>query len=218
MKRFLYFLLLLMGGFSLGAAGDVESFFAAVRSGNSQRVEEMLAKDKILVFSTDKQGLTPFLVAVQTRNLKMTSLLADYFARLGNTAAPGNAFHIAVSNEDEPMVRLLVRLTSEEDSNMPQYLINMPRQRNNSALADKNTPLHLAAQKCNFRIYQYLVKNGANPNVRNSIGKTPKQIISACPKPEAKKKKDVSEQKPAPQAVRTPVKIQDPPPLVFPVN
>ncbi len=197
-------------------AGNAEAFFSAVRNGNSKRVEEMVAKDKTLVFTVDKRGMTPFLVAVETRNLKMVSLLSEYFSRLGNTAAPGNALHIAVTNDDEPMVRLLVQLTSEEDSELPKYLINMPRQKNNSAVNDRNTPLHLAAKRCNFSIYQYLLKNGANPDMRNAMGKTPKQLLSVCPKPEAKEEPEISNTVPNARPVHVPE--PEAPPLGFPVN
>lgn len=161
-------------------------FFAAVRNGDSDRVERMIARDKALVFITDENGMTPFLTAVQSRNGKMVYLLFDYFARLGDTGGPGNAFHIAVQNEDEAMVRLLVQMMSEDDPQMPKYLLNMRRTPTNSKSNDKNTPLHLAALKCNFAIYQLLLKNGANPALRNAAGKTPRQILSACPKPAPK--------------------------------
>ena len=162
------------------------------------------------------RGMTPFLVAVETRNLKMVSLLADSFSRLGNIAQPGNALHIAVSNDDEPMVRLLVRLSSEEDPALTKRLLNMRRRGDKEEINDRNTPLHLAAKRCNFSIYQYLLKNGANPDMRNAMGKTPKQLLSVCPKPEAKEEPEISNTVPNARPVHVPE--PEAPPLGFPVN
>ena len=212
MKTLLLAVLFLLMSVFPCMAGNTAEFFAAVRSGNSVKVKKMLAKDKALVFVADKNGMTPFLVAVKMKNLKMVSLLADCFSRLGDTAAPGGAMHIAVSNNDEAMVRLLVRLAAEEDPAFPKQLINMPRQKSNSALNDRNTPLHLAAQKCNFRIYNYLLQYGASPLMRNARGQTPKQIINACPKPQTKKK----EAKPASSVPASkPKPVAEP--LIFPI-
>ena len=222
MKKFLFFCCTFLLMYSWCFAGKTEAFFAAVRNGNSSQVERMLEKDKTLVFLKDRNGMTPFLLAVQTRNLKMTDLLSEYFARLNDSAVMGNAVHIAVLNEDEPMIRLILRLASEEDTEMPAYLLNMPRKQAGvkSAVAnDKNTPLHLAAQKCNFRIYQYLLNNGANDSVLNAAGKTPKQIISACPKPQTKEKASVVEKpkKGIPRSQNAPSAAAEEP-LVFPIQ
>ena len=213
MKTFLLIGLFLLLSVSSGLANEVNEFFAAVRNGNSQRVEEMLSKNKILVFTADKRGMTTFLVAVETRNLKMVSLLADSFSRLGNIAQPGNALHIAVSNDDEPMVRLLVRLSSEEDPALTKRLLNMRRRGDKEEINDRNTPLHLAALKCNFRVYNYLLEHGANPTLPNSKGKTPKQIISACPKPKPAKKQAAKPASSVPASKPKPVEE----PLIFPI-
>ena len=193
---------------------DTEAFFAAVRAGRSDRVEQMIAKDKMLVFTTNRQGLTPFLIAVENRDVKMAALLADYFARLNDTAGPGNAFHIAAANNDDAMVRLLLQLMNEEDPALPRHMLNMPRLPTNSATNDRNTPLHLAAQNCNRPLYRLLVANGAQPGLRNAAGKTPAQLLQACP-PEKK----AAAAKPAP--ARKPAAKPKPAayePITFPIE
>ena len=85
MKKFLFFCCTFLLMYSWCFAGKTEAFFAAVRNGNSSQVERMLEKDKTLVFLKDRNGMTPFLLAVQTRNLKMTDLLSEYFARLNDS-------------------------------------------------------------------------------------------------------------------------------------
>lgn len=57
--------------------------------------------------------------------------------------------HIAVNNEDEPMIKLLFRLAAEEDPGLPKQLINTPRSREDDTSltsSDRNTPLHVAAK------------------------------------------------------------------------
>lgn len=188
MKTFTLSVLLGLFGFSLCHAGPSEEIFAAVRNGNRTEVKRLVSKDKTLVFATDKRGMTPFLTAVEAKDLDMAYLLADYFSRLGDSAAPGNAMHIAVNNEDEPMIKLLFRLTAAEDPKLPKYLINMPRSREDATSMtsnDRNTPLHVAAKKCNVRIYKFLVANGANPDAANSYGQTPRNIMISCEKTKA---------------------------------
>lgn len=210
-------------------AGAANPIFSAVRSGDRDEVERLISKDKTLVFATDERGMTPFLTAVESQDVEMAYLLADYFSRLGDSGAPGNAMHIAVNNEDEPMLRLLLRLTAAEDPDLPKYLLNMPRQQEKAAPRcesnDRNTPLHLAAQKCNFKIYKYLLANGANPLARNAAGKTPKQLLDACPKPVSKPagktQQPVSSLPPAAASALPPEPMPrelPAPPLVFPVK
>ncbi len=202
-------LTLLVAAASVCYADRGADFFVAVRSGDRDEVKRMIAKDKTLVFITDRRGMTPFLTAVESRDLEMTYLLADYFSRLGDSSTAGNAMHIAVNNEDEPMLRLLVRLAADEDPDMPRHLINMPRMRENaprtSVANDRNTPLHLAAKKCNFQIYKYLLDHGANPKARNAAGKTPAQLLSVCPKPKPAAKKAAPKPAPKPKPVEEPI-------------
>lgn len=207
MKTLTLFAVLGLLGAAVCYAGPNEEIFAAVRSGNRTEVKRLVSKNKTLVFATDKRGMTPFLTAVEAKDLDMAYLLSDYFSRLGDSAAPGNAMHIAVNNEDEPMIKLLFRLTSEEDPELPKQLINMPRSREDEisiTSSDRNTPLHIAAKKCNARIYKYLVANGANPDAFNSYNQTPRSIMAACEKTKAfqaeqAKKKAAQQQRQAAQ-------------------
>ena len=188
MKTFTFLAVLGLFAPALCWAGPNEEIFAAVRSGNRTEVKRLVSKNKTLVFATDKRGMTPFLRAVEAKDLDMAYLLADYFSRLTDSGASGNAMHIAVNNEDEPMIKLLFRLAAEEDPGLPKQLINMPRSREDDTSltsSDRNTPLHVAANKCNARIYKYLVANGANPDVVNSYGQTPRQIMISCEKTKA---------------------------------
>lgn len=179
-------LMFLLCGAALWAAAP-GNIFVAVQNGNRAAVKRLLAKDKTLVYQQDARGMTPFLEAVFVRDLDMAVLLADAFSRLDANCSQGNAMHLAVLNEDAAMLRVLMQLCDEEDPNLTNSLLNMPRHWGGpqSKTDDGNTPLHLAALKCHRPMYQFLVANGAKPTVRNSRGKTPAQLLKSCP-PEPK--------------------------------
>lgn len=201
-------------------AAPAQEMFAAVNNGNRAAVKRLLAQDKTLVYIQDRQGMTPFLIAVQNGDLDMTVLLADAFSRLDVDAPAGNAMHLAVLNEDAAMLRVLLQLCDEEDPELAVFMLNMRRHGGapKSPTNDGNTPLHLAALKCHRPMYQFLVANGARPDVRNNKGKTPAQLLKACP-PEPKQSapapKAASPAKAAPAPPKTPPPTQ---PLVFPLE
>ena len=227
MKKLGVWIILLLAGVTGAQAASSERIFTAVHSGNREEVERLLSKDKTLVYQQDEQGMTPFLAAVESQDLDMAVLLADYFSRLDANAAPGNALHIAVLNEDAPMLRVLFQLFDEEDPDLASFLLNAPRRWGapGSPSNDGNTPLHLAALKCHRPMYQFLVANGAKPTVRNRVGKTPAQLLKACP-PEPTNPAPVQKDTAAPaakQAVPAPQTVPAKPlppeePLVFPLE
>ena len=191
--RLLFILGFLLTGPLGWAASAAEEMFWAVQNGNRSAVKRLLAQDKTLVYGQDAQGMTPFLIAVQNGDLDMAVLLADAFSRLDTDCPLGNAVHIAVLNEDAAMLRVLFQLCDEEDPDLATLMLNMRRHWGapKSKTNDGNTPLHLAALKCHRPMYQFLVANGASPTVRNNQGKTPAQLLTACPpepqKPERRK-------------------------------
>lgn len=208
-------------------AAPAQEMFAAVNNGNRAAVKRLLAQDKTLVYIQDRQGMTPFLIAVQNGDLDMTVLLADAFSRLDVDAPAGNAMHLAVLNEDAAMLRVLLQLCDEEDPELAVFMLNMRRHGGGpkSPTNDGNTPLHLAALKCHRPMYQFLVANGAKPTVRNSRGKTPAQLLKSCP-PEPTNPAPVQKDTAAPaakQAVPAPQTVPAEPlppeePLVFPLE
>ena len=192
--RLLFILGFLLTGPLGWAASATEEMFWAVQNGNRSAVKRLLAQDKTLVYGQDAQGMTPFLIAVQNGDLDMAVLLADAFSRLDTDCPLGNAVHIAVLNEDAAMLRVLFQLCDEEDPDLATLMLNMRRHWGapKSKTNDGNTPLHLAALKCHRPMYQFLVANGANPTVRNNKGKTPAQLLTACP-PEPQKPEKAQE-------------------------
>ena len=160
-------------------------FFKAVKQSDRASVLRLLSKNPKLVLATDEHSMTPFLLAVHRKNREMANLLAQKSSRLTARGDKGNAFHIAAANQDEPMIKLLTKLTQAKDAGLTRKMLNY--QRNiympaSYSSNDGNSPLHIAAQKCNRRIYNYYVSLGADESVQNSLKKTPREIMVNCEK------------------------------------
>ena len=184
--RKLFFLLLVVTCSVLARAEiSTASFFAVVRSGDTERAEEMLRADKTLVFVEEPGGMTAFLAAVKNRDVKMAQLLAESFSRLDVRTAEGNALHLAAANNDEPMLRMLFAFMDEVEPDLFEHLANAPRGSRTSPASDRNTPLHLAALNCNRAIYDFLSAHGANEKALNRRRQTPRRLLSLCKQPAA---------------------------------
>lgn len=187
MNKFIFSLCLLITA-SIGLATETADFFNAVKNGNRKRVKEMIRANKALVWDTDTRGRTPFLLAVQLKDLNMTYLLGQSFSRITASSIYGNAFHIAAANRDEAMVQLIARLAAEEGGDTAKDMLNAPQIRSDKAtLEEKNTrldtPLHIAARHCQYKIYNYFVSLGASPKAKNGQFQTPAELLSYCPPP-----------------------------------
>ena len=187
MRKFLLLALLGMSALIARAGVSGAAFFAVVRAGDTDKAEEMLRADKTLVFVEEPDGTTAFLAAVKNKDVKMARLLADSFSRLDVRTNGGNALHLAVSNNDEEMLRMLFAFMDEVEPELFESLANEPRGSRISPASDRNTPLHLAALNCNRAIYGFLAAHGANETILNRRRQTPKRLFSSCKKTPDKK-------------------------------
>ncbi|MBD9149883.1 MAG: ankyrin repeat domain-containing protein [Spirochaetia bacterium] len=180
MRKFLLLALLGMSAVIARAGVLGAAFFAVVRSGDTDKAEEMLRADKTLVFVEEPDGTTAFLAAVKNKDVKMARLLADSFSRLDVRTNGGNALHLAVSNNDEEMLRMLFAFMDEVEPELFESLANEPRGSRISPASDRNTPLHLAALNCNRAIYGFLATHGANEKILNRRRQTPRSLVTSC--------------------------------------
>lgn len=186
MNKLLLTVLFALAAFPVAATPAMD-LFAAVKNGDRTQASKLLRKNPKLAQTTDKKGQTPFLLAVTNKDLDMTYLLAQY-SSLSAAGPKGNAFHIAAQNADEPMLKLLVKLTSERRADLTKQMLNAPRDREDEyslTSSDGSTPLHVAAKQCNTRIYNYFVANGADDSLENGFGQTPQKILTSCQKQKA---------------------------------
>ena len=159
-------------------------FFDAIRAGKRETVERLLLADPGLIHATEK-GLSPILVAAYS----LESHLADYFADKKVTLT---VFEAAAIGRTTHLIRLLARQPElvnafSDDGFQPlglacffghleaaEYLVRAGASVNTYSDNGLNaTPLQSAAAGNHVSIVKMLLKNGANPNVREGGGFTP---------------------------------------------
>jgi ankyrin repeat protein len=160
------------------------NFFDSIRNGNIKEVEQFLLMDPGLIHATEK-GLSPVLVAAYHLEPNLADFLADKKVTL-------TVFEAAATGRTTHLVRLLARHPElvnafSEDGFQPlglacffghleaaEYLVRVGASVNTSSRNPLNaTPLQSATAANIVPIVKMLLKNGANPNVREGAGFTP---------------------------------------------
>ena len=160
------------------------SFFDAIKRGDREAVERQLAADPSLIHAREN-GLSPILVAAYYGHPQIASFLADKTVAL-------TIFEAATTGKINNVLRLLARDPQLVNAyagdgfqalglacffghlDVAEYLvkagapINSPSRNELSA-----APIQSAAAAGHERIVDMLLKNGADPNVREQGGYTP---------------------------------------------
>jgi ankyrin repeat protein len=161
-----------------------EAFFTAIRAGNREEVERLLLLDGSLVHAKN-HGLSPILVAAYCLEAQLAEFLADKTVAL-------NIFEAAATGRITHLIRLLARNPDlvnsfADDGFQPlglacffghadaaEYLVKAGAQVNTSSNNELMvTPLQSAVAGGHIPIVRMLLKNGAQPNVRERGGYTP---------------------------------------------
>jgi ankyrin repeat protein len=161
-----------------------EAFFTAIRAGNREEVERLLLLDGSLVHAKN-HGLSPILVAAYCLEAQLAEFLADKTVAL-------NIFEAAATGRTTHLIRLLARNPDlvnsfADDGFQPlglacffghadaaEYLVKAGAQVNTSSNNELMvTPLQSAVAGGHIPIVRMLLKNGAQPNVRERSGYTP---------------------------------------------
>jgi ankyrin repeat protein/L-ascorbate metabolism protein UlaG (beta-lactamase superfamily) len=104
--RFVSFFVILCSLAANAAAGEIHE---AVRGGNIQAVQRLVAADRSLLATKEADGSTPLHIAAQAGNLEMTKLLLDLGAdvTLGDNEN-SNALHVAAIGANTAVIDLLL--------------------------------------------------------------------------------------------------------------
>jgi ankyrin repeat protein/L-ascorbate metabolism protein UlaG (beta-lactamase superfamily) len=167
-KKMVILLLAYLNVFVLPAyAGEIHD---AAKSGDLQKVKELLAADPDLVNSKDSKGFTPLHSAVSKGRRTVVQFLVE------------NGADIEVKNKNglTPLFQALdlnrtrvAKILIENGAN-----VNIKGYRN-------RTLLHMAARSGNTAIVRQLIDNGANTNAVDSRGNTPLDLAIEGNKPDA---------------------------------
>jgi len=159
-------------------------FFDAIQRGDREQIERQLAADPGLIHARAK-GLSPILVAAYNGHPELASFLADKTVAL-------TIFEAATAGKINNILRLLARDPQLVNAyavdgfqalglacffghlDVAEYLVKAGAAVNAPSRNDlKAAPLQSAAAGRHERVVDMLLKNGADPNVREQGGYTP---------------------------------------------
>jgi ankyrin repeat protein len=132
------------------------------RHGFTEVIEYLLIHGKALINEIDNGGRTALMIATLSQKEKIISILLDRLANVNQQDKWGyNALTFAASIPNKTLkMEIIEKLIS--------YKIDC-----NALDKCSNIPLHKAAKNWNIDLCTYLLKNGANPTIRNIDGQLP---------------------------------------------
>jgi ankyrin repeat protein/L-ascorbate metabolism protein UlaG (beta-lactamase superfamily) len=155
--RFALFILILTLAGSLAASAFAGEIHEAVRGGNVQAVQRLVAADRSVLATKEADGSTPLHIAAQAGNLEMTKLLLDLGAdvKLGDNEN-SNALHVAAIGGNTAVIDLLIAKGIDV----------------NSADVNGMNAVLFAAGRNKWDIVHYLASKGAKLDCRTNGGTT----------------------------------------------
>lgn len=135
----------------------------AAKSGDAEKLRQLLDKDPSLLYVKDEQGKTPLHWATGRGQTQIIEILLNEYKVDVNVRNDneGTALHVAASQAQPEAARILIKHGA---------LVN-------AKAKDGATPLHYASLKGrkpgHIEVAQILVDNGADVNARASNGATP---------------------------------------------
>lgn len=137
-------------------------FFDAVKSGDLDRVRELLVDNSSLIASENFFGDTALHIAVTSGNNDMIKVLLEAGADVNTKGASGvTPLHLASFYGNEKIAETL--LSAGADVNAAGYRHN-------------DTPLHVAALHGHVKVIYLLLIHGADRALENSLHQTPLQV------------------------------------------
>jgi ankyrin repeat protein len=145
------------------AAGPELDIFDAASVGRTARVAELLDRDPSLVNAYSRDGFFPLGLAAFFGHPETVRLLlargADV-AQIAQNPMRIQPLHAAVAGRSFEAIRLIVEAGAPVNGKQQEGW----------------APLHEAAHQKNVELTSYLLAHGADPNVRNDAGKSPRDL------------------------------------------
>ena len=159
-------------------AKDGDILFCA-SGGNLSCVKKLIKDDPNVLFAKDAKGNTPLILAAAHGQNSIIQLIAGQCANWGANNNASNALHAAAAAGHTETVRLILSLVREDpDTDFSRFL-------NARDTANRASPLHLAAARCDTSTYQLLVSAGADVSLKDAAGRTAANLLAHCTKQKA---------------------------------
>ncbi|MGV3613538.1 MAG: ankyrin repeat domain-containing protein [Fluviicola sp.] len=145
-------------GFSLFLANPVHSqdVFEAARTGNVQRLKELMVLKKDTISALDNRGFDPLMIACYRGQTKCAKFLVQNGADVNRASAEGSALQAACYQNNTELATVLVKKGAELNAQGP----------------DGNTALMYAVLNQNEKLVKILVKAGSDLSKKNADNQT----------------------------------------------
>lgn len=145
-------------GFGLLSVSQAHSqdVFEAARTGNIQRLKELIALKKDTISALNKMGFDPLMIACYRGQTKCAEFLVKNGANVNRPSAEGSALQAACYQNNTELAALLVKKGADLNVQGP----------------DGNTALMYAVLNQNEKLVKILVKAGSDLTKRNADNQT----------------------------------------------
>lgn len=138
----------------------------AVLKGNKEIVQFILTKASSIagLYLQNVQKEAPIHIAIEKGYSEIAKLLINSMWNINPVGSRGTPLHLAIVNNNEEIVREILNRRA-----LIPIAVNMKDPQGNS-------PLHLAVKSNNENIIRHLLEKGANVNILDAQGRTPREL------------------------------------------
>ncbi len=150
-----FIVILIFGTVSTNPAHS-QDVFEAARTGNIQRLKELIVLKKDTIFAISNMGFDPLMIACYRGQTKCAKFLVENGANVNRPSAEGSALQAACYQNNTELAALLIKKGADLNVQGP----------------DGNTALMYAVLNQNQKLVKVLVKAGSDLNKRNKDNQT----------------------------------------------
>jgi ankyrin repeat protein len=144
---------------------NAQDIFEASRSGNIQRIEELIGINPDTVNALNPQGFNALMIACYRGRTECAKYLLEHGAQVNQTSDEGSALQAACYQNNLELAKLLIQYGADLNNQGP----------------DGNTALIYAVLNQNVKMVQWLVKKGADQSLKNNDNQTALTLAKTQP-------------------------------------
>lgn len=136
--------------------GYSQDVFECARTGNIQRLKELIELDKDTIYKVNEMGFDPLMIACYRGQTKCAEFLVEQGVNPNRSSAEGSALQAACYQNNTELAAFLVKKGADLNTQGP----------------DGNTALMYAVLNQNLKLVKILVKAGADLMIKNKDNQT----------------------------------------------